>query len=79
MREACDQAHAKRIGNGDKNHRDRFGRLLGSERRRRTPCQQDIDLEVDQFLRQVRKPINPAFGKPILDANVFAFDVAQIV
>jgi hypothetical protein len=78
MREARHVAAADRVGMAREYDRNCRGRSLGGrgvDRRRR---KDDIDLEPDEFFRQIVEPIEPPLGPTVFDGDVVALDPAQI-
>jgi hypothetical protein len=59
-------------------NRDRRGRTFGSQGRLRHLRNDDVDLELHQLCRKIGKSIELPFREPILDGDVFSFDVAEL-
>jgi len=49
--------------------------LLGRQRRRRSPCHDHVDLELNQLVGQVGEPFSAAVGRAVLDHEVLALYV----
>jgi hypothetical protein len=61
------------------NDRDRRGRRLSGERRRRAPgCGDHGDAAPNQFGRKHRQLLQLIIGPPVFDRNVLALDVAGV-
>ena len=52
--------------------------LLAALRGRRPPGHDQVDLETNQFGREVREPLGATIRRPIFDDQVSPFDVAEI-
>jgi hypothetical protein len=52
---------------------------LGSEGRRRTPCDNDVNFELNKLGRQVRQPLDNRIGISALDGNVLTLNITKLV
>src|SRR5438874_6523441 len=77
MRETSDNAGSNRIARAEEYDRDRFSRLLTSEKRRCTRGKDRIDFESYQFRRELRKTIFLSLCIAVLDSNVLPVNVAE--
>src|SRR5712692_4446745 len=57
---------------------NRRGRSLGRSSVDGSRCNDDINLEPDQFLHQAWEPIEPPLGPAVLDRDVLSLDPTQI-
>ena len=66
------------VSHGSKDDRDRAGRLLGRQRRRRTPRHNDVDLESDQFGDERREALIAALRGAVFQGETLALHIAQL-
>jgi hypothetical protein len=77
-RQAGDKPGLHRIiAKGDDNG-DRHGRLRGRTDRGRAAGDQHVHRELHQVGRQRGQPLVLALGKPLLEAHVVPFDIAEV-
>jgi hypothetical protein len=76
--EAGHQARAYGIDSQEHDDGDRPGRVLGRYHRRRGSRNNDINPETHELGREVRKTIDVAVRKAIVDDDVLALDPAQV-
>src|SRR5262245_8313604 len=65
------------LGDGPEHDRHGGGRVAGRERPRRSVCEDDIDLEPNQFRSELRQPLVSAFCIARLDDEILPFDVSE--
>jgi hypothetical protein len=58
--------------------RNRPGRVLGRERRRRAIANEDVNLETNQLSRQGGEPREVPLGRSRLDDDVLALDITEV-
>src|SRR5262249_10777889 len=65
----------------DSAHDDRDGLRgpLRLERRLGAPRENDVDLEGHEVLGQLTEPLVPAFGVPVLVADILVLDIAELL
>ena len=78
MSEACNKSRAHSVSgyrhdNGN-SHRGGFGGL-GS---RRSKGYENINVEMNELVRQVGEPVILAVAKAVLDDQIFSFDISEI-
>ena len=78
-RQTGDKAGFNRIEGHRKDDRNRLGRLPGGVDRLRAAGDDDIDLETNQLGGKFGETLYAPAGKPILNVNIFSFDVAQLL
>jgi hypothetical protein len=78
-RQARDQPAAHRITHRRRDDRDRVGRLPGSQTARCRTGDDEVDLERYQLSRKFGKPLDSAIRRPVLEHDIPALDVTQIV
>ena len=72
-------AAAKGVADGAHDDGNRRGGLLGGEHRLGAPSENDVHFEADEIIRQIGESLVASFGVAVLEANVLALDVAEIV
>src|SRR5712692_4536367 len=77
--EAGHEPVAYRVGAHRDNDRNRRGRTLQGLSCRRRGCQDDINLELDQFSGKGWKLVDVSLSIPVLDREVLSFDVTELL
>src|SRR6266545_4547182 len=77
-REAGHVSAADRVRVAREYYGNRRGRVLGRPSVDGSRCNDDIDLEPDQFLRQAGEPLEPPLGPAVFNNDVPALDPTQI-
>ena len=76
-REAGHKSVSDRVAHSSDYDRDRGGRLLRSTARGRSQCDDEVDLETDQFGRQTREPLDLPVRRSVLNDDVPTLDIAK--
>ena len=67
-----------RVAHRRHHHGNGSGRVLGRPGGWRPPGHDQVDLETNQFGREVREPLGATIRRPIFDDQVSPFDVAEV-
>ena len=78
MREAGNQTEPNRIANIVHDDRNPAGRVLGGNRRRRRPGDNDVHVEPYHLGGEAGQSIKIPVGGTILDGDVLVIDIAEV-
>src|SRR6267142_5726350 len=78
MAQARDKPQPDRVHDTHKDDRHRRGRLPGRQSRWPSRSQDDIDLQADQLLGQLRKLVDAAVGGSEFHNHILAIDISPL-